>query len=173
MEDGLRQNFLDVHGDLLTAPYWRDVKNRRLAGEITHIIPYRRAELPSGGLTRYCVHRACSGVKHDPLRHAVDTARLRAVETRGASRVDGSVQPTLHLPNATWRRDGVLDCTGRPTCTGQSGFSSSVYVPLLVELSKFRIVGSTGIPRQFAADTVYRDFCTVSKPKRDFELASP
>ena len=38
----LRSTFLEVHGDLLTAPYWRDVKNRRLAGEITHIIPYRR-----------------------------------------------------------------------------------------------------------------------------------
>ena len=49
MEDGLRQNFLDVHGDLLTAPYWRDVKNRRLAGEITHIIPYRRASYPVAG----------------------------------------------------------------------------------------------------------------------------
>ena len=46
MEDGLRQQFLDVHGDLLTAGYWRDVKNRRLAGEITHIIPYRRVGYP-------------------------------------------------------------------------------------------------------------------------------
>ena len=42
MEDELRKAFLDLHGDLLTARYWRDVKNRRLAGEITHIIPYRR-----------------------------------------------------------------------------------------------------------------------------------
>ena len=39
----LRSTFLEVHGDLLTARYWRDVKNRRLAGEITHIVPYRRA----------------------------------------------------------------------------------------------------------------------------------
>ena len=42
MDATLRNAFLDVHGDLLTAQYWRDVKNRRLAGEITHIIPYRR-----------------------------------------------------------------------------------------------------------------------------------
>ena len=43
MDDGLRGEFLDIHGDLLTAGYWRDVKNRRRAGEITHIVPYRRA----------------------------------------------------------------------------------------------------------------------------------
>ena len=42
MEGGLRDEFLDIHGDLLTAGYWRDVKNRRRAGEITHIVPYRR-----------------------------------------------------------------------------------------------------------------------------------
>ena len=42
MENELRKAFLDLHGDLLTARYWRDVKNRRMAGEITHIIPYRR-----------------------------------------------------------------------------------------------------------------------------------
>ena len=47
MDEGLRIAFLDVHGDLLTAQYWRDVKNRRLAGEITHIIPYRRARYAS------------------------------------------------------------------------------------------------------------------------------
>ena len=43
MEEDLRRTFLEAHGDLLTAWYWRDVKNRRLAGEITHVIPYRRA----------------------------------------------------------------------------------------------------------------------------------
>ena len=42
MEAELRKAFLAAHGDLLTARYWRDVKNRRLAGEITHVIPYRR-----------------------------------------------------------------------------------------------------------------------------------
>ena len=43
MEADLRKAFLAAHCDLLTARYWRDVKNRRLAGEITHVIPYRRA----------------------------------------------------------------------------------------------------------------------------------
>ena len=43
MDANLRKTFLDVHADLLTADYWRDVRNRRLAGEITHIIPYRRS----------------------------------------------------------------------------------------------------------------------------------
>ena len=46
MEAELRKAFLDLHGDLLTAQYWRDVKNRRLAGEITHIIPYQRTACP-------------------------------------------------------------------------------------------------------------------------------
>ena len=43
MDGDLRRAFLEIHGDLLTAGYWRDVKNRRLAGEITHVVPYRRA----------------------------------------------------------------------------------------------------------------------------------
>ena len=42
MRADLRRTFLAAHGDLLTAGYWRDVRKRRLAGEITHVIPYRR-----------------------------------------------------------------------------------------------------------------------------------
>ncbi len=38
----LRQRFLDVHGDLFTADYWRDVKRRRQRGEIAEIVPYAR-----------------------------------------------------------------------------------------------------------------------------------
>ena len=45
MDSTLRRRFLRAHGDLLTAQYWRDVKNRRLAGEITHVIPYRRTHI--------------------------------------------------------------------------------------------------------------------------------
>ena len=41
LEGDLRSAFLKAHGDLLTARYWRDVKSRRLAGEIAHVIPYR------------------------------------------------------------------------------------------------------------------------------------
>lgn len=38
----LRQTFLDTHGDLLTAAYWRDCKRRRVAGEVAEIVPYAR-----------------------------------------------------------------------------------------------------------------------------------
>lgn len=42
MPRDLRQSFLEAHGDLLTADYWRDVKQRRLRGEIAEIVPYVR-----------------------------------------------------------------------------------------------------------------------------------
>ena len=51
MDADLRNAFLDVHADLLTADYWRDVRNRRLAGEITHIIPYRYVTSASAART--------------------------------------------------------------------------------------------------------------------------
>lgn len=38
----LRRSFLQSHGDLLTADYWRDVKRRRERGEIAEIVPYER-----------------------------------------------------------------------------------------------------------------------------------
>jgi isocitrate dehydrogenase kinase/phosphatase len=47
MNDSLRRAFLDVHGDILTPAYWRHVKNRRLKGEITQVIPYIKPTLPS------------------------------------------------------------------------------------------------------------------------------
>ncbi len=43
--EGLRRAFMQTHGDLLTAEYWRDVKNRRLRGEITQVIPYKQARI--------------------------------------------------------------------------------------------------------------------------------
>ena len=43
MDADLRTAFLRAHGDLLTARFWRYVKKRRLAGEITHVVPYRCA----------------------------------------------------------------------------------------------------------------------------------
>ena len=43
MRADLRRTFLATHRDLLTAAYWSDVRERRLAGEISHVIPYRRA----------------------------------------------------------------------------------------------------------------------------------
>ncbi|MGB0721962.1 MAG: bifunctional isocitrate dehydrogenase kinase/phosphatase [Gammaproteobacteria bacterium] len=48
MDASLRKVFTEVHGDLLTADYWREVKNRRKAGEITPIVPYRR-QIPQEG----------------------------------------------------------------------------------------------------------------------------
>ncbi len=45
MDAELKNAFLQVHGDLLTPAYWRDVKNRRLLGEITQVIPYERTYL--------------------------------------------------------------------------------------------------------------------------------
>ncbi|RZU98597.1 bifunctional isocitrate dehydrogenase kinase/phosphatase [Spiribacter vilamensis] len=41
----LRQTFLAEHGDLLTAEYWRDIKRRRLAGEVAEIVPYARQSI--------------------------------------------------------------------------------------------------------------------------------
>ncbi len=38
----LRQCFIQAHGDLLTPEYWRDVKRRRLHGEVAEIVPYVR-----------------------------------------------------------------------------------------------------------------------------------
>ena len=47
MDAALRKVFLQVHGDLLTAEYWRGVKNRRLKGEITQVVPYVRRVAPA------------------------------------------------------------------------------------------------------------------------------
>jgi isocitrate dehydrogenase kinase/phosphatase len=38
----LRDAFMEAHGDLFTADYWRDVKRRRQEGEIAEIVPYAR-----------------------------------------------------------------------------------------------------------------------------------
>ncbi|MGB1110030.1 MAG: bifunctional isocitrate dehydrogenase kinase/phosphatase [Gammaproteobacteria bacterium] len=45
MDKDLRDVFLKVHGEILTAEYWRDVKARRVAGKITPVVPYHRATL--------------------------------------------------------------------------------------------------------------------------------
>ncbi|MDX1610582.1 MAG: bifunctional isocitrate dehydrogenase kinase/phosphatase [Halofilum sp. (in: g-proteobacteria)] len=42
MPQALRREFLQAHGDLLTADYWRDVKRRRERGEIAEVVPYAR-----------------------------------------------------------------------------------------------------------------------------------
>lgn len=42
MDRELRDLFLEVHGELLTADYWRSIKAARLAGEISLVVPYMR-----------------------------------------------------------------------------------------------------------------------------------
>jgi isocitrate dehydrogenase kinase/phosphatase len=42
----LRSLFLEVHGDLLTADYWRAIKARHLAGEVSVVVPYFRPTRP-------------------------------------------------------------------------------------------------------------------------------
>ena len=41
MDTGLRSVFLKVHGELMTANYWRDIKTQHLAGKISLVVPYR------------------------------------------------------------------------------------------------------------------------------------
>lgn len=52
MDDDLRAVFLKVHGDLLTAKYWRDVKALQLAGEAPLVVPYTRHEIPEAPARR-------------------------------------------------------------------------------------------------------------------------
>ncbi len=39
----MRKLFLDAHGELLQASYWRALQERIERGEIVSIVPYRRA----------------------------------------------------------------------------------------------------------------------------------
>ena len=48
MDRDLRSLFLVVHGELLTADYWRDIKAKHLAGEAPVVVPYFRPALPKG-----------------------------------------------------------------------------------------------------------------------------
>ncbi|MDZ7748171.1 MAG: bifunctional isocitrate dehydrogenase kinase/phosphatase [Halofilum sp. (in: g-proteobacteria)] len=47
LEAGLREAFLEAHGDLLDPDYWRDVKRRRKRGEIAEVVPYARQTVPT------------------------------------------------------------------------------------------------------------------------------
>ena len=49
----LRQAFMNHHGDLLTASYWRSVKQRLEAGEVAEIVPYERQSTAAQRLTYY------------------------------------------------------------------------------------------------------------------------
>jgi len=52
MNAELREIFVPVHGDLLTVEYWRTIKNRHKAGEISLVIPYHRAASPANDKTK-------------------------------------------------------------------------------------------------------------------------
>ncbi len=48
MNEKLRQAFTEYHDDLLTAEYWRSIKSKHLAGEVSLVVPYESpALLPS------------------------------------------------------------------------------------------------------------------------------
>ena len=42
MDKALKELFIDVHGDLLTAEYWRGIKNQHLNEEVLEVVPYYR-----------------------------------------------------------------------------------------------------------------------------------
>lgn len=46
MDKGLRDIFLKVHGDLLTAEYWRGIQEKHRAGEVSVVVPYFRPAHP-------------------------------------------------------------------------------------------------------------------------------
>ena len=46
MDKDLRSLFLVVHGELLTAEYWREIKSLHQSGKIRMVIPYSRPRLP-------------------------------------------------------------------------------------------------------------------------------
>lgn len=47
MDRELRSLFLEVHGDLLTADYWRKIQAMHKAGEVSVVVPYFRPALPT------------------------------------------------------------------------------------------------------------------------------
>jgi len=46
MDKSLKDLFIEVHGDLLTAKYWRDIKQQHLDNEILEVVPYYRPAAP-------------------------------------------------------------------------------------------------------------------------------
>jgi isocitrate dehydrogenase kinase/phosphatase len=46
MDQELRELFLEVHGELLTAEYWRKVQQMHVSGDVPLVVPYLRPSLP-------------------------------------------------------------------------------------------------------------------------------
>jgi isocitrate dehydrogenase kinase/phosphatase len=42
MDKALKELFLEIHGDLLTADYWRGIRNQHLEKQIPEVVPYYR-----------------------------------------------------------------------------------------------------------------------------------
>jgi len=42
MDKSLKELFLEIHGDLLTADYWRGIRNQHLENQIPEVVPYYR-----------------------------------------------------------------------------------------------------------------------------------
>ena len=47
MDDELKALFIEVHGDLLTANFWREMKQKHNKGEVSLVVPYYRPAVPS------------------------------------------------------------------------------------------------------------------------------
>ncbi|TDJ18588.1 MAG: bifunctional isocitrate dehydrogenase kinase/phosphatase [Gammaproteobacteria bacterium] len=50
MDKELRSLFLVVHGELLTAEYWREIKSLHQSGKVSLVVPYDRPKLPQNNL---------------------------------------------------------------------------------------------------------------------------
>lgn len=50
MNQELRSIFLVVHGELLTAEYWRDIKSLHKSGQVSLVVPYSRPKMPLSDL---------------------------------------------------------------------------------------------------------------------------
>ncbi len=47
MNAELRKLFMEVHGDLLTANFWREMKHKHNKGEVSLVVPYHRPSIPT------------------------------------------------------------------------------------------------------------------------------
>ena len=52
MNAELRTLFMEVHGDLLTANFWREMKEKHKQGEVSLVIPYHRPTIPTKQLKK-------------------------------------------------------------------------------------------------------------------------
>jgi isocitrate dehydrogenase kinase/phosphatase len=52
MNAELRALFMEVHGDLLTANFWREMKEKHMQGEVSLVIPYHRPTIPTKQLKK-------------------------------------------------------------------------------------------------------------------------